>query len=251
MLINSPLEQFEIHSIIPIAIYSLGINISFTNSSLFMVLAALTVSLVISFSTTNATFVPGRWQSFVEEVYEFVYNILNESVGSKGLKYFPLIFSIFTFILACNLLGMIPYSFTVTSHLVATLGLGLSLFIGITIIGFMEHGLHYFSLIVPQGVSKAMVPVLVVIEFIGYIVKPFSLSIRLFANMMAGHTLLKIIAGFSWSMFGIGGIFYALGIVPLLLLFVLVGLEIAIACIQAYVFTLLICSFLADAIHLH
>lgn len=251
MSLKSPLEQFEIYSLIPITINGLGLNISFTNSTLFMMLAVFSISVIILFSTQNATIIPNRWQGLIEQIYEFVFDIVYNTIGEKGIKYFPLIFSIFTFILSCNLLGMIPYSFTVTSHITITFSLGLSLFIGITIIGFIEHGLHYFSLLVPHGISKPLVPALVILELVSYLIRPFSLSIRLFANMMAGHTLLKIVAGFSWSMFGIGGIFYILGILPLIALFLFIGLELAVACIQAYVFSVLICSFLSNAIHLH
>jgi ATP synthase subunit 6 len=245
----SPLEQFEINILIPIHLF--GYDFSITNSTIFMLLAVTFTILLLQIITKNATLVPTRWQAAIEFIYSFVFNILYETVGTKGVKYFPLIFSIFMFILTCNLLGMIPYSFTVTSHIIVTFGLGFSIFLGITILGFQEHGLHYFSLLVPSGAPRAMIPALVVIETVSYIVKPISLSVRLFANMMAGHTLLKIIAGFGWSMFTFGGIFYFLGFIPMLILVLLVGLEFAIAGIQAYVFTLLVCSYLKDAIHLH
>jgi len=199
----------------------------------------------------NATLVPTKWQTSIEFIYSFVFNILYDTVGKLGVKYFPLIFSLFMFILTCNLLGMIPYSFTVTSHIIVTFGLGFSIFLGVTILGFQEHGLSYFSLLVPSGAPKAMIPALVIIETVGYIVKPISLSVRLFANMMAGHTLLKIIAGFGWSIFSFGGIFYVLGFIPMVILVLLIGLEFAVAGIQAYVFTLLVSTYIKDAIHLH
>ena len=245
----SPLEQFEINILVPISFF--GYNFSITNSTIFMFLAISFTTLLIQMITKNATLVPTRWQAAIEFIYSFVFNILYETVGTKGVKYFPLIFSVFMFILTSNLLGMVPYSFTVTSHIVVTFGLGFSIFIGITILGFQEHGLRYFSLLVPSGAPMAMLPALIVIETVSYIVKPISLSVRLFANMMAGHTLLKIIAGFGWSMFTFGGIFYFLGFIPVLILILLVGLEFAIAGIQAYVFTLLVCSYIKDAIHLH
>lgn len=245
----SPLEQFELNILIPINLF--GYNFSITNSTVFMLLAVSLLCMLLYVIIQNATLVPTRWQAAIEFIYTFIFNILYETVGTKGVKYFPLIFSIFTFILTCNLLGMIPYSFTVTSHLIVTFGLGFSIFLGITIIGFQEHGLHYFSLLVPSGAPKAMIPGLIVIETVGYLVKPISLSVRLFANMMAGHTLLKIIAGFGWSMFTFGGIFYVLGFIPMIILILLIGLEFAVAGIQAYVFTLLVSSYIKDAIHLH
>lgn len=251
MSIKSPLEQFEIYSLFPIVLNQIGLNFSFTTSTLFMLIAVISCVIILLNSVLNATIIPTRWQGLVEQIYEFVFEIVYNTIGEKGIKYFPLVFSVFVFVLSCNLLGMIPYSFTVTSHLTVTLSLGLSLFIGITIIGFIEHGLHYFSLLVPKGIAKPLIPVLVVLELISYLIRPFSLSIRLFANMMAGHTLLKIVAGFSWSLFGLGGIFYALGVVPLIALFLFIGLELAVACIQAYVFSVLICSFLSDALNLH
>lgn len=248
-MITSPLEQFEIHSIIPIRL--LGIDISITNSTVFGALVVATILGIGWMSSSQSTIVPSRWQSLVEMIYEFVFGILYDTVGEKGVRFFPLVFCVFTFVLISNLVGMVPYSFTITSHMAVTFAIGFSIFVGITIIGFIEHGLHYFSLLKPEGAPVAMLPFLVAVEFISYVIRPFSLSIRLFANMMAGHSLLKIIGGFSYSMFGMGGIMTLIGILPVLILCVLVGLELAIACIQAYVFTLLLCSYLNDAINLH
>ena len=249
MSVHSPLEQFELSLLIPIRLGNF--NIPFTNSSLFMLLSCGLVVALISLSTKNATLIPSRWQSVTEMLYDFVGNLISENIGKEGVKYFPLIFCLFTFLLFCNLLGMIPYSFTVTSHLIVTFGLGCSLFIGTTIIGFQKHGLHFFSMLLPEGCPGWLAPALVVIELISYVSKPLSLSIRLFANMMAGHTLLKIIAGFGWSLFALGGLASLGGFVPVILLIALMGLEFGVAMVQAYVFTLLFCTFLNDSIHLH
>lgn len=249
MLILSPLEQFQIISLIPIEIFY--INLSFTNASLFMVLATILIINFFSNAVKNARIIPRRKQAFAESIYEFVYNLVYENVGDKGNKYFPFMLTLFLFILVCNLLGMIPYSFTVTSHIIVTFFLSLSIFIGITIIGFIHHGIHFFSFFLPPGAPVALAPFLVVIEVISYISRAFSLAIRLFANMMSGHSLLKILAGFAWTMLSIGGIFYILHLVPLIIVFLITGLEIGIAMLQAYVFVVLTCIYLNDSINLH
>lgn len=246
-MIYSPLEQFEVFPII-----SLGHNgsLSFTNSSLFALIAVLIVLGLFHFSLNKSTLIPSTWQSFVESLYEFILDVINDSIGTKGFKYFPFIFVTFLFILACNMLGMIPYTFTATSHLIVTFGLGLSTFIGINVIAFREHGLHFFSFFLPKEAPLALAPFLVVIEFISYIFRVLSLSIRLFANMMAGHTLLKVLAGFAWTMLSVGGIFYILHLFPLIMVVAFTGLEIGIAFLQAYVWTLLVCIYLNDALSL-
>jgi F-type H+-transporting ATPase subunit a len=195
--------------------------------------------------------IPTRWQSFVEMIYEFVVTLVDEQIGGKGKQYFPLVFTIFTFLLFSNLIGMIPYSFTVTSHMVVTFGLSVSIFIGITIVGFQTHGLHFFSFFLPAGAPLALAPLLVVLEVISYSFRALSLGVRLFANMMAGHTLVKILAGFSWSMLSVGGILAVASTIPFLIVFALIFLEIGVACLQAYVFSILVCIYLNDAIHLH
>jgi ATP synthase subunit 6 len=248
-MIISPLEQFQIISIIPLEIFNM--NISFTNSSLMMIIVLF--FLVISFNNAilNNKIIPVRKQAFVESIYEFVYTLVYENIGSKGNKYFPFIFVLFIYILACNLLGMIPYSFTVTSHIIVTFFLSLSIFISVTIIGFMHHGIHFFSFFLPSGSPIVLAPFLVVIELISYTSRAFSLAIRLFANMMSGHSLLKILAGFAWTMLSVGGIFYFIQLVPLIVVFAITGLELGIACLQAYVFTVLTCIYLNDSINLH
>jgi ATP synthase subunit 6 len=184
-------------------------------------------------------------------MYDFVLSLVNENIKVGGLSYFPIIFTVFTFLLFCNLLGMVPYSFTVTSHIVVTFGLALGLFIGLNIIGLQIHGLHFFSLFLPAGVPLVMAPFLVLVELVGYTFRPISIALRLFANMMAGHSLLKILAGFGWTMFSAGGVLAIAHFLPVMVIFAIVGLELGIAFLQAYVFSVLLCIYLNDAISLH
>lgn len=249
MLLYSPLEQFEITRLITIKLGEL--DISFTNSSYFSIITVSTIILLILLGTHNRSIIPNNWQTVSEYLYEFTLTLIEGNVGPEGKKYFPLIFSLFTFILVANLIGMIPYSFTVTSHIIITFGLSLSIFTGVTIIGFAKHKIHFFSILLPSGTPTALAFFLVIIELISYIARAFSLAIRLFANLMAGHSLLKILAGFSWSMLSIGGIFYLFSLVPLIVVFAVTGLEIGIAMLQAYVFTILVSLYLNDSINLH
>jgi len=249
-MIHTPLEQFSIISLIPIHLGN--VYISFTNSSLYLLLTTGLVGVLFYLVTQNGGFlVPSRWQSLVEMIYEFVVSLVEEQIGAQGKKYFPLIFTTFVFLLFTNLLGMIPYSFTATSHLVVTFGLSLSLFIGITIVGFQIHGLHFFSFLLPKGAPLILAPLLVVLELVSYSFRAISLGVRLFANMMAGHTLVKILSGFAWTMLSVGGILAVASIIPFGIVFALTGLEIGVACLQAYVFTILTCIYLNDAINLH
>ena len=250
MTFFSPLEQFSITSLIPLHIGNLFF--SFTNSSLFLALTTGFLAILFYMVTRKGGFLlSSRWQSFVEMIYEFLVSLVDEQIGSKGRKYFPLLFTIFVFLLFTNLIGMIPYSFTTTSHLVITFGLSLSLFIGITIIGFQTHGIHFFSYFLPKGAPLALAPLLVVLELVSYCFRAVSLGVRLFANMMAGHTLVKILSGFAWTMLSVGGLLTIASSIPFAIVFALTGLEIGVACLQAYVFTILICIYLNDAINLH
>ena len=242
VFVHTPLEQFEIIPLLPFNI---------TNATVFTVLAITTFSLLLHFGTYNSTLVPNRWQSVIELLYGIILDMVQDTLGEAGVRYFPFIFTTFTFILSCNLLGMIPYTFTVTSHILITFSLGLATFTGINIIAFRKHGLHFLSFFLPKDVPFVLIPFLVVLEFVSYIFRVFSLSIRLFANMMAGHTLLKILAGFAWTMLSVGGIFYVLHLFPLAIVFALTGLELGIAFLQAYVWTILVCIYLNDAIVLH
>jgi ATP synthase subunit 6 len=248
-MLYSPLEQFQIISIFD---FKFGnVILSFTNSTLFLLLSIFVIVSLVHFSTLHATIIPNRWQSIVELIFEFTVSMVNENIGKKGIKYFPLVFTIFILILICNLLGMVPYTFTVTSHLIVTFGLALMMWIGITIIGFVKHGINFFSFFAPPGAPLALAPLLVIIELISYFFRSLSLSIRLFANMMAGHTLFKIVSGFAFIIINYSIFCYAIGILPMGILFGFTFLEIGVAILQAYVFTILICIYLNDSIYLH
>src|SRR6266700_3077662 len=238
----NPLEQFEIERLIPIQIG--GIDLSFTNSAMLMVVAAALVTALLILGTRNAALVPGRWQSLAEMSYEFIAGMIDGTVGHEGREYFPFVFTLFMFILFGNLLGLVPYSFTFTSHIIVTFALAAVVFIGVTVIGVVRHGFHFLSLFVPQGVPKVLLLLLVPIELLSYFIRPFTLSIRLFANMLAGHTMLGIFGGFAASI----GLF---AFFPTAIDILLVGLELLVAVLQAYVFAILTCLYLRDALHLH
>lgn len=195
IIILSPLEQFEITTLLPLSVS--GFNISVTNSSFFLIIVSLVMIFWLSLSFYKTTLIPNNWQSVKESAYIVTSNMIQENIGPKGEFYFSFVFSLHLLLLYCNFIGMIPYSFTVTSHIVFTFGLALSIFVGINIIGIQTHGFKFFALFLPKGVPLVIVPLIVTIEFLSYIVKVFTLSIRLFANMTSGHTLLKIIAGFA------------------------------------------------------
>jgi F-type H+-transporting ATPase subunit a len=240
---HGPLAQFEIKTLIPLKLGE--IDVSFTNSALFMSLTLVLVTLFLVLGMRKRALVPGRWQSMAEMSYEFVANLLRDTVGSEGRKYFPLIFTLFMFILFGNMLGMIPYSFTFTSHVIVTFAMALAVFIGVTVLGFVKHGFHFFSFFVPPGVSVVLWPLMIPIEIISYLSRPISLSVRLFANLTAGHTMLKVFAGFIISLGVVGGV------LPFAFVVALTGLELLIAFLQAYVFTILTCFYINDALHLH
>jgi F-type H+-transporting ATPase subunit a len=240
---HGPMEQFEITPLIPIQVG--GVDISFTNSALFMTLAVILSGVLFWAATRNRTMVPGRLQATAEMLYEFVAGMVRENTGREGMKYFPFVFTLFIFILFGNVLGLMPYSFTFTSHIVVTAALAVFIFVGVTIIGFARHGLHFFSLFVPPGAPLGIAIVLAPLELFSYLIRPVSMSLRLFANMLAGHVLLKVLAGFIITL---GVVF---GTVPFIAVFGVTLLEIMVAVIQAYVFALLTCIYLNDAIHLH
>jgi len=240
---HSPLAQFAIEPIAPIHIG--GLDASFTNSAAWMVAAVAAITVFMLLGTRKQAIVPGRWQSLCEGMYDFVSGLLKENVGNEGRQYFPFVFSLFMFILFANLFGLVPYSFTVTSHIIVTAAMALFVFFGVTIIGIARHGLHFFTYFVPKGAPIALIPVMIPIEILSYFIRPLSLSVRLFANMVAGHVMLAVIGGFVFAL----GIWA--GWVPLAFVTVLFGLELLIACLQAYVFTILTCIYLHDAIHLH
>ena len=240
---HSPLEQFVWKPIVPVEIG--GVDVSFSNSSLFMTITVLVATLFLVLGIRRSAIIPGRWQVAVELTYEFIAGLLKDTVGAEGRKFFPIIFTLFMFVLLGNLLGMVPYSFTFTSHIIVTFGMAFTIFIGVTILGFAKHGMHFFSFFAPPGTPVVMLPLLVPIEIISYLSRPISLSVRLFANMLAGHTLIKVIAGF----IPVLGVIF--GVLPLALVVALTGLEILIAFLQAYVFAILTCLYINDAIHLH
>ncbi|MBI4183410.1 MAG: F0F1 ATP synthase subunit A [Proteobacteria bacterium] len=243
----NPLEQFRIKPIVELPIGS--VDASFTNSSLFMLLAVVLIALFLTLSMRGRALVPGRWQSMAELAYEFVANMVRENVGSEGRRYFPFIFSLFMFILFGNLLGLVPFGFTFTSHIIVTFGLAITVFTGVTLVALVRHGFKFFTYFFPSGAPVAMAPLLVPIEILSYCSRPVTLAIRLFANMMAGHTMLKIFAGFT---VGLGAITYGIGgIGPVAVNVALTAFEFLVAVLQAYVFTVLTCLYLHDAIHLH
>jgi F-type H+-transporting ATPase subunit a len=236
------MEQFEIHRYLKLDLF--GLDASFTNSSLFMVIAFFIIIGFLTYAMNSRSLVPGRMQSVAELAYEFVANMVYENTGKDGMKYFPFVFSLFIFVLVLNMLGMIPYSFTVTSHIVVTFALAALVFIVVTGIGFARHGLGFLKLFKPEGLPVALVPIIVPIELISYLIRPISLSVRLFANMMAGHTLLKVFAGFVVSL-GLAGV------VPLIATVAFTGLEFLVAFLQAMIFAVLTSIYLNDAINMH
>ena len=240
---TNPMHQFIVYRIGPEI--SLGnVDISFTNASLFMIISALAIISVFFAGTKRKAIVPTKIQLLTELSYTLVSKMISDTAGSKAKPYFPFVFSLFMFVLFCNMLGMLPYSFTVTSHIIVTFALAAIIFIGVTIIGFVNHGVRYLKLFIPSGVPLFLLPLIVVIEIISYLSRPVSLSVRLFANMMAGHTMLKVFGGFVISLGIIGGW------LPLSFTVALTGLEILIAFLQAYVFAILTCIYLNDALNL-
>jgi F-type H+-transporting ATPase subunit a len=246
---HSPIEQFQIKEFVPLKLF--GFNAAFTNSSMYMLIALGLITTFLVLAMRSRSLVPGRTQSVAELIYEFVANTVRENVGEHGMKFFPLVFSLFVFVLVVNVLGMIPIpgvTFTVTSHIIVTAALAV-LVIGIVIgYGLYRHGLHFFSLFVPSGVPAALLPLLVPIEIISFVSRPISLSVRLFANMLAGHIALKIFAGFVGLLLA-GGVWGLLSPLPLALTVALTALEMLVAVLQAYVFAVLTCIYLSDAVH--
>jgi len=238
-----PMHQFEVHPIFDLHVA--GFDASFTNASLWMVLAALGVTVLTIFGMGSRAMVPGRIQSVAELSYEFVAGMVRQNLGSEGQRFFPFIFTLFMFILFCNFFGMIPYSFTVTSQIIVTFALALTVVLMVVIMGSIRHGFGFLMLFVPKGVPVFLLPLLVLIEVISFLTRPISLSVRLFANMLAGHTMLKVFAAFVVGMGVIGG--WA----PLAFMVALTGLEFLVAFLQAYVFAILACIYLNEAIDMH
>jgi F-type H+-transporting ATPase subunit a len=244
-----PIHQFEIKNFFPIAKVG-GTEIYFTNSALFMLLSVgLTVALLLG-TTTGRRLVPTRLQSLGELSYEFVANTIRSTAGEEGMKFFPLVFSLFMFILISNMLGLIPYTFTVASHIIVTASLALLVFFTVLIYGFWKNGLRFFRLFVPSGIPIVIMPLIVFIEVLSFLSRPISHSVRLFANMLAGHITLKVFAGFiGMQGAGLGVVGWAAAVLPLSLTVALTALELLVAFLQAYVFTILTCIYLNDALH--
>ena len=255
-MLTTPLEQFQIISLFSVKLFCL--DFSFTNMLLInLIVLAIFSSMVYFFSAdtnylgeTTFFLIPNVWQTLVEATYETAAQLVFDNLNEEGEKYFPFISVLFTFILFNNLIGLVPYSFTITSHLIVTFTLSLSIFIGVMIICLQIHKVNMLSIFLPANTSFGLALLLVPIELISYIFKPISLGVRLFANLMAGHTLLKVIVGFAWSMLLLEDFLALMHIIPLLVLVILMGLELGVAVIQAYVFTVLTCIYLNDSINL-
>jgi F-type H+-transporting ATPase subunit a len=244
---NDPTHQFLIQKIVPIEVA--GIDFSFTNASLFMVATVATASSFLYFSTSNRGLIPTRMQSVAEMAYEFIASMLREGAGSHGMKFFPMVFSLFMFVLTANLLGMFPYFFTITSQIIVTFALALFVILTVLVYGFYKHGLKFLGIFAPSGVPIALLPLVSTIEVVSFLSRPISLSVRLFANMLAGHITLKVFAGFVASMSAMGAVGIGGAILPLLMTVAMTGLEFLVAFLQAYVFAVLTCMYLNDAVH--
>lgn len=248
MAFYSPFEQFELNVFYPIFGKNTNFDISITNTTITLIFAVSLIALLLVFSIYNAKVLPSRWQSIVELIYKFVQTLIKEQTGARGQPYFPLIFTVFLFILFLNLIGLMPYGFTVTAQVAVTGTLALSFFIGLTIIGFKEQGISFLKLFVPSGIPMWLLPLLIVIEIMSYSLRPLSLAIRLFANMLAGHVLLHIIAGAALVALSKN---ILLAVAPWLFITAFMVLEIGIAFLQAYVFSILLCIYLHDSIYGH
>ncbi len=240
----SPLEQFAIQDVSAPLFTIGGHHIAVTNSAIFMMAAVVISSALLLGGASKGAMIPGRVQAMAELFYEFIANMIRDNVGSAGKKFFPFIFSLFIFTLFGNILGMLPYGYTFTSQIAVTFFMAIVVFLGVTLIGLAKHGLHFFSLFFPHGAPLFTAPILIPIELVSYLSRPISLSVRLFANMTVGHVLLKVLAGFVVAL----GIF---GVVPLAVLVAITALELLVALLQAYIFTILCCIYLNDALHLH
>ena len=241
---TNPMHQFTVYKLGP-EINLGNFNLSYTNASLYMTISAALILLLLFIGTKKKTLIPSKIQLVTELSYTFVTKMINDTAGKSAKAFFPFVFTLFMFVLFCNMVGMLPYAFTVTSHIIVTFVLAAAVFIGVTIIGFIKHGFKYLELFVPKGVPIALLPLIVIIEIISYLSRPVSLSVRLFANMMAGHTMLKVFGGFVISLGLLGGW------LPLSFSVALTGLEILVAFLQAYVFAILTCIYLNDALNLH
>ncbi len=243
-----PIHQFQIVNYFPVAKIG-STTIQFTNSALFMVVAVGLTALLMIGATARRSLVPGRLQSIAESCYEFVVSMIRSATGEEGLRFFPLVFSLFMFILVANVVGNIPYTFAVTSHIIVTVVLALLVFFSVIIYGFWTHGLRFLNVFVPHGIPIYILPFVVVIEVLSFLSRPISHSVRLFANILAGHITLKVFGGFVAGLGTLGAVGWAGATLPLAMVIALVALELLVAFLQAYVFTLLTCIYLSDALH--
>ena len=243
-----PIHQFAINPIVHFGEIG-GMPIAFTNSALFMLLTVAVIIGFLYFATHGRGLVPGRLQALAEMSYEFIAGMLREAAGQEGMRFFPLVFSLFMFVLVANLFGMVPYFFTVTSHIIVTFALALTVILTVIIYGFYRHGFHFLKLFVPEGVPGVLVPLVVAIEVISFLSRPISLSVRLFANMLAGHITVEVFAGFVFSLGTLGVLGAGAAILPFIMTVALWGLELLVAFLQAYVFAVLTCMYLNDALH--
>ena len=242
-----PIHQFHINTIVPIHVG--GYDLSFTNSSLFMVITVALAAAFLMFSTSGRALVPTRLQSMSEMTYEFVASMLRDAAGTQGMRFFPFVFSLFMFVLVANLLGLFPYFFTVTSHIIVTFALAALVIGTVVVYGFAKHGFGFLKLFVPEGVPALLLPLVVAIEIVSFLSRPVSLSVRLFANMLAGHITLKVFSGFVVSLSALGAVGVAGAVLPLAMAVALTALELLVAALQAYVFAVLTCMYLNDALH--
>ncbi|MFA7639098.1 MAG: F0F1 ATP synthase subunit A [Parvibaculum sp.] len=242
-----PLHQFVVQPLIPLNIG--GLDASFTNASLWMVVTVVAVTLFTTLGMRSGAMVPGRMQSVVESFYTFVADMVRDNAGADAMRFFPFIFTLFMFIFFANMIGMFPYAFTVTSHIAVTFALAITVFLGVTVTGFILHGPRFLKLFVPTGVPIVVLPIVVAIEVISYFSRPISHSVRLFASMLAGHIMLKVFAGFVLTFLTMGAIGFVGMILPLFMIVALTALEFLVAALQAYVFTILTCMYLHDALH--
>ena len=250
LYIFSPLSQFEVSNLLSLNAPILGyINISLTNLALYSLLVLFIIVSIHYISNNENKLVPSKWSISLESLFASINSMVKEQLGKE--VYLPFIYSLFFFILIANLTGNIPYSFTITTSIMVSIGLSFTILIAVTILGLSIHKLHFFSYFVPSGTPLALVPLLVLIELVSYLARAFSLGIRLFSNMVAGHTLMKILATFLYQMFSAGVIMFILTLIPFIIFLAIVGLEIAVSIIQAYVFVILTCSYIKDAIELH
>jgi F-type H+-transporting ATPase subunit a len=244
-----PIHQFQIVNLFPIGTFD-GAEIAFTNSALFMLIAVVLLTFFLVAGTAGGKAVPTRFQSAAELTYEFVANMLRSTAGSEGMRFFPFVFTIFMFVLTLNMFGLIPLAFTVTSHIIITAALSLTVFFTVLVYGLWRHGLHFFNLFVPKGVPVYILPMIVAIEVLSFISRPISHSVRLFANMLAGHIALKVFAGFIILLGGaLGALGWASGVLPFAMIVALTALEALVGFLQAYVFAVLTCIYLNDALH--